>query len=615
MPEFNYTWQFDTQAPPEAMWTRMADTNRFNRDTGIPALNGRVIEQRGDERHLGFRYFGLVNVEWDEEPFEWVRPYRFGVVRRYTGSPLKEVHIRVELQPRADGGTHLIYKARVVPRNLIGTLATPLQIGLLTRRGIARAVNKYDMELTGRAPALSKTNPSALTPGARPRLDAARQNLSSRNFSRKLIDKLFESIEYADDISLARMRPYVLADEWKVPRREVLELCLHATRLGILDLEWDLLCPLCRGASNTAETLGDVQKQVHCEACNIDYEVNFERSVELSFHPNPSVRQVDTRVYCVGGPQVTPHIFAQHHLPPRTQATISIPLEGGRYRLRTPQKRGGQFLFAEPEGLPELTLRATEDNWNEDEPRMNLQPHLIFENATPQDQLFILERWAWSDQSVTAADVTALQTFRDLFANEALRSGEQFSVGGLTLVFTDLKRSTQLYRQIGDAPAFGRVLNHFEIIRSAVDKEEGAVVKTMGDAVMAVFRRPVNAIRAMQAAQHVLSDPPENLSPLALKVGIHSGTCIAVNLNNRLDYFGTTVNIAARIAGLSSGRGILVSDAVWNDPEVGKWIGCQPGFHSEPFKATLRGYEEPFTLWRIEPNEDAETLPQMELAN
>lgn len=611
MAEFNYTWEFDTQAPPEALWTKMADTNRFNRDTGLPALAPRVMEQRGADRHLGFRFFGI-GVEWDEEPFEWARPFRFGVVRRYTGSPLKQVHIRVELQPRANGGTHLIYGARVVPRNIVGTLAVPIQIGLLTRMGVARAVKQYDLELTGRAPALSKSNPSALAPGARPRLVSARAALKARGFSDDPVERLFEYLEFADDISLARMRPYMLADEWKVPRRELLELCLHATRLGVLDLEWDLLCPLCRGSGNTAQTLGDVQKEVHCQACNIDYQVNFERSVELSFHPNPAVRQVDTRVYCIGGPQVTPHIFAQHHLPPRTQATITLPLEMGRYRVRTPKKRGGQFLFADSAGAPETLLRASEENWTADEPRVNLEPHLIFENATADDQMFILERWAWSDQSVTAADVTALQTFRDLFANEALRSGEQFSVGGLTLVFTDLKRSTQLYRQIGDAPAFGRVLNHFEIIRAAVAAEEGAIVKTMGDAVMAVFRRPVNALRALQSAQTILAHPPDGMEPLALKVGIHNGTCIAVNLNNRLDYFGTTVNIASRIAGLSDGQDILLSESVRNDPEVDRWMGCQPALAAEQFEAKLRGYDEPFVLWRLQPSSEGETLPRLE---
>ena len=86
-------------------------------------------------------------------------------------------------------------------------------------------------------------------------------------------------------------------------------------------------------------------------------------------------------------------------------------------------------------------------------------------NATSAEQLLILERLAWSDQSATAAEVTALQMFRDLFASEALRPGEQISVGTLTVLFTDLRNSTQLYREIGDATAFGRVMNHFDVLK------------------------------------------------------------------------------------------------------------------------------------------------------
>jgi class 3 adenylate cyclase len=598
--EYNFVWEFDTVAPPEALWTRMADTNRFNRDTGIPALQARMIQQRGTDRHLGFTFFGIP-VEWDEEPFEWVRPHRFAVVRRYHGGPLVQSEIRVEFQARADGGTHLIYNARVTPRNVIGLVGVPLQIGILTRRGVARAVRQYDMELQQGVLTTPLRKTSALAPGGRARWQKARQALSGQGFDNALLERLGHTIEYGDEIALARMRPYDFADEWQISRRAVLELFLHATRAGVLDLEWDLLCPLCRGASYRAPELNQVRKDVHCDSCNIDYEVNFERSVELTFHPNPAVRVVNTRVYCLGGPQVTPHIYAQHHMPPRTEATIALPLEAGRYRLRTQKKRGGKYLFAEPQGTSEVVLRADASDWSSDEPHVNLEPHLIFENATADDQLFILERWAWSDQAVTAADVTALQTFRDLFSNEALRQGEQFSVGNLTLVFTDLKRSTELYRQIGDAPAFGRVLNHFDILRAAVTEHEGAVVKTMGDAVMAVFRRPANALRAMQAAQRALQNPTDEASPLALKVGIHSGTCIAVNLNERLDYFGTTVNIAARLASLADGKNILLSDVVYQDPEVVKWLTTQDGVYVEPFETQLKGYDEPIRLWRLEP--------------
>src|SRR6185437_10449918 len=126
------------------------------------------------------------------------------------------------------------------------------------------------------------------------------------------------------------------------------------------------------------------------------------------------------------------------------------------------------------------------------------------------------------------------------------------------ILFTDLRASTRLYRQIGDAPAFGVVLDHFDVLRAAVAAEGGAVVKTIGDAVMATFQRPVAALHAVLAAQRALASPAAGARPLRLKAGLHYGPCIAVTLNDRLDYFGSTVNIAARLVGLSGGSDIIL---------------------------------------------------------
>src|SRR5213078_5402671 len=158
---------------------------------------------------------------------------------------------------------------------------------------------------------------------------------------------------------------------------------------------------------------------------------------------------------------------------------------------------------------------ATSAGWSNDELAIDRQAKLQFENATDAEQLFILERTAWNDEAATASEVTALQVFRDLFATEALRPGEQISVGTLTVLFTDLKNSTQMYREIGDATAFGHVMNHFDVLKQAIADEDGALVKTIGDAVMAVFRQPVAALRAMLRAQQLLALPKDGNQPLS----------------------------------------------------------------------------------------------------
>jgi class 3 adenylate cyclase len=347
----------------------------------------------------------------------------------------------------------------------------------------------------------------------------------------------------------------------------------------MLELRWYVMCPQCRGPTQRGSSLADLRPgDVHCESCGIRFDAELDRSLEIGFRPSPSIREVAEAEFCVGGPQVTPHVVAQQLVPARNVRELRVPLEPGRYRLRSPL--GSRVLTAE-EGAP-----AVPDPGG----RVGLEPVLRLENPSDEPQLVALEREAWSDQAATAADVGALQLFRDLFAREALRPGEQVTVGSIAVLFTDLRDSTRFYREVGDAPAFGAVMSHLDVLRNVIDEEEGAVVKTMGDAVMAVFRGPAAAVRAVLRAQEAL---PEEL---VLKAGVHVGPCIAVSQNERLDYFGSTVNAAARLVGLSTGGDVVVSETVYRDPEVAELAS---ELAVEPVEAELKGFEERFDLWRL----------------
>jgi len=310
---------------------------------------------------------------------------------------------------------------------------------------------------------------------------------------------------------------------------------------------------------------------------------------------------VDTKDYCVGSPQRTPHVVAQQLLPPQASRKLALPLEEGRYRVRTLELPGEQSLRVSVAGASSAAVKVSAQGWTGEELNLATQSSLTLENQTEAEQLFILERLAWSDQAATAAEVTALQIFRDLFSSEALRPGEQISVGTLTVLFTDLRNSTKLYREIGDATAFGRVMNHFDVLKKAIAAEDGALVKTIGDAVMAVFRHPAAALRAILSAQEILGSPAPERLPLSLKAGLHAGPCIAVTLNDRLDYFGSTVNMAARLESLSTGNDVIISGAIYDDPEVRALIGAANGkLQALSFEMMLKGFEEErFELWRV----------------
>jgi class 3 adenylate cyclase len=598
--EFHYRWEYELDTSPEELWPLVADTNRFNRDAGVPEVE--ALGLSGNARRLRLTKFGIP-VEWEEQPFEWIRPFRFGVVRRYTKGPVSEMRVEAELHERPEGGTKLIYQVWAQPRNLLGRAAIPIQVGLLSKKSFGEIFRRYDKGIKDGKPPLYLPSPAKFAQGGEARLKALSERLITQGAQPEIVKLLTEMIEQADDLTLSRIRSHALADYWNLPRRDVLEVCLWATRVGLLDLQWEMICPHCRGSAQTSPSLTSIQAEVYCESCGVDFSVNFDRAVELTFRPNPSVRIVEGLQFCVGGPQVTPHIVIQQSLAPGAKREFELPLEAGRYRLRSSELTGGQYLQASIEGSKEATLKASAEGWTDEELSLATMPKLLFENATDKHQLFVFERMAWSDQAATAAEVTALQVFRDLFSNEALRPGEQISVGTLTVLFTDLRGSTQLYREIGDAPAFGCVMNHFDVLRDAIAEEDGAMVKTIGDAVMAVFRRPAGALRAFLTAQQVLASPPEGKRPLLLKVGIHTGPCIAVTLNGRLDYFGCTVNMAARLEGLSSGGDVVISAAVHADPEVAEMIyGAEAELTATQFEVMLKGFdEEQFELWRVRP--------------
>ena len=588
------------RSTPEQLWPYVSDTDTFNRDTGLPSLQVRGARSSGYAgRRLAFRRLGLL-VEWDEEPFEWVRPFRFGVLRHYRHGPAAMLRVSVELI-RVRGGTRLVYRSWVRPRGAIGWLVVPLGMSLINRPVFAKVFRRYDrLASQTSAPRTHDRAPVRLAPGGQDRVAAVRSTLENQTAAPALVDALVGVIERGSDHIVARMRPYVLADQQKLPRRRMLDLCLRATRLGLLDMQWELLCPLCRGVKGSTHQLVELPGQVHCDVCNIDVRADYERAVEVTFRPNAAIRPVEVGTFCIGGPQVTPHVTIQQDLGPGEHRTVSPRLEAGRYRVRSLGKPGSWPVEVASDGPPEARIGVHESAWSTDTLRLGPASRLHFENHTRARQLVVLERTAWTDQAATAGDVTSLQVFRDLFSREILRPGERIEVGTLTVLFTDLQDSTRLYRRIGDAPAFGQVLDHFAVLRTAVEAADGAVVKTIGDAVMAVFPRPARALLLLLDTQRRLAAP--GLSPLKLKAGMHTGPCLAVTLNDRLDYFGSTVNFAARLERYSSGQDIVISEVLYADPDIQALL-VDPANRLVAERlddVEVKGFEDgPASLWRV----------------
>ena len=212
--EFHYRWEFDLQSSPEQLWPLVADTNRFNRDTGVPSLESVGNVGVNGRRRLTLSTLGIP-IEWEEQPFEWIRPFRFGVIRRYSKGPIAELRVIAELRPRENSstngsdtddslGTKLIYDVSATPRNILGFVAIPIQIGIVTARNFGRAFRRYDELAQHQETAATLATEVEFVPGGRSRLVTLGEKLVAEALDEELVALLVDYLENADDFAVSR---------------------------------------------------------------------------------------------------------------------------------------------------------------------------------------------------------------------------------------------------------------------------------------------------------------------------------------------------------------------------------------------------------------------------
>lgn len=589
-------FHIDFPAPPQAVWPILADTVRYNEAAGLPRYT--VSETPLDDGSVRFEArakLGPFFLAWREVPANWVGERWFQIRREFHNGPFRDLTARFELTPR-DGGRACAgdYSLSATPANLLGRLL--LRAGFLERAGKTFTALAGD---AGRYAAGTAATPFRFTA---PKVDAPRRakvaalvaEVEASGHGHGLAQRLADHLLGAQEADLVHIRPLALARAWDAPEREVIELCLQAVRAGLLTMRWDLLCPRCRVAKAAVQALDQLPEGAHCATCNIDYERDFSRNVELSFQPAPAVRPLGTGEHCLFGPMSTPHIRLQLTLQPGERRVEPCALAPGSYRLRSLEAGPeAEATLAAGEALPEIVLSGDAVTLGAaGEPGC-----VVLRNASPRLLTAIVEERPWLRDALTADRVTALQAFRDLFSDQVLRPGDEVAVARVTLLFTDLKRSTELYGHIGDAAAYNLVRDHFAFLGAIVRRHDGALVKTIGDAIMAAFSKPADALAAALDIQRDLgSFNAAGQRPLTIKLGLHEGPCIAVTLNGRLDYFGSTVNMAARLQGQSEGGDIVLSEAVAQDPEVAALLA---GLTVSGETTALKGFDTPVAFRRL----------------
>ena len=448
-------------------------------------------------------------------------------------------------------------------------------------------------------------------------------------------DAIAQLIRDGADHELNRINVLDFAARRGLNEERVISGFLHASRLGLFDLTWNVLCPGCSGVLDAHSTLKSLRHDdYHCGLCACGYEASVDEQVEVAFTVAPRVRHIAAhdpntlplweyfkQVFWSSGVDLNQESFASltdevtldaMELPAHEKAVMSLHLPSEFVIVFEPVTHAAQFIDVQGEPTKERQhLSLIYNRQHTPTGTITMQPGPLRLSLENQTEVRVLPSVFVAAEGLhhligkrkpflTAKRILTNQTFRDVYKADNLNIDQRLKITSLTFLFTDLKGSTALYERVGDLAAFDLVRAHFHALLEIIASEAGAVVKTIGDAVMATFTRPEQALAAglrMRAAMERLNEE-RGTKDLVVKIGIHEGPCLAVMLNERQDYFGQTVNIAARVQGLSTSQAIHVTSPVISALAV-EAILRKAEITPIQKHAALRGIADRFVVYEI----------------
>ena len=436
------------------------------------------------------------------------------------------------------------------------------------------------------------------------------------------------------DRELVRINLLVFAARHHLDEERVIAAFIHAARLGIFELSWNVLCPGCGGVLDASATLKTVDRDEYvCALCAAGYAPTLDDMVEVTFTVNRRIRKIAAhepdelpffeymrQIFWASGIDLPDDLESLGQeitldtleLTAGEKAQLSLQLPTEFLIVFEPVTHAAQFIDVKGEPTRERqNLSLVFNNVKAPTGTIEMRPgplRLSLENRTESRVLPAI--WVAGEglhhllaqrrPFLNAKRLLTNQTFRDTYRTDTLDLDQRLKITSLTFLFTDLKGSTELYDRVGDLVAFDLVRAHFRVLNEIVAAEAGAVVKTIGDAVMATFPTPDRAVAAalrMRDAMRIFN-AEHGHEDLLLKIGIHEGPCLAVVLNDRQDYFGQTVNIASRVQGLAATRSIFATGSVVEHPKSTDLLAAI-GVTPMPQQRQLRGIPEEFAVYEI----------------
>ena len=450
----------------------------------------------------------------------------------------------------------------------------------------------------------------------------------------KIVDLLERMVREAPDHALNKINALEVAKKEGVDEERVIATLLNAVSVGMFEMTWNVMCPSCAGVLSANKSLKTLDRtQYKCAFCAAGYETTLDNLVEVTFTVSPRLRKIaahnpdglsaaeyyrqifwSSAIDLPGDPErvLGEVTLDMVELPAGERAILSLHAPKGTLIVFDPVTHSAQFIEVSGEETAERqNLAISFNKVQTPADTVVLRPgplRLSLDNRT--DGRVLPAVWV-ANQALddiltrrkpvlTATRLLTNQTFRDLYRTDTLAIGQRLKILSLTFLFSDLKDSTELYERVGDLTAFDLVNEHFRLLQEIIASERGAVVKTIGDAIMATFETPDRAISAAIRMREAMSDlgAERQHQSLRLKMGIHEGSCLAVTLNGQQDYFGQTVNVASRVQGLAASRSIVVTEQVVENAQARTLLESN-GLKPTPRRVALTGIADKVSVYEI----------------
>jgi class 3 adenylate cyclase len=448
------------------------------------------------------------------------------------------------------------------------------------------------------------------------------------------VDRLEATVRSGSDRDLNRINALAFAKLHHLDEDRVIAALLHAARIGAFEMTWNVLCPGCGGVLDSGASLKSVDRDAyHCMLCAAGYEPTLDEMVEVTFTVSPRVRRIAAhdpdrlppmeyyrQVFFSSGVDLPDdleerfsHILLEMiELDPGERAFVSLQLPEQFVIIFDAVTHSAQFIDVRGEHTGERqSLSMVISHGHAPNETLTMSPgplRLTLENHTDRRVLpnvciagdDLHDLLGHRRPFLTAKRLLTNQSFRDIYRTDTLDVDQRLKITSLTFLFTDLRGSTALYERVGDLAAFDLVRTHFRVLQEIVAGEAGAVVKTIGDAVMATFPSPDRAVAAALKMREAMLrlNAERGAEDLLLKIGIHEGPCLAVSMNDRQDYFGQTVNIASRVQGLAEPQVILTTEAVVGNEQVSRMLR-EGGINSVSRMRELQGIEREVRIFAL----------------